>query len=136
MKIGRLAACALAGITILGWFEGCSSTGGANGGDAGASICGSSCQTSCNADSDCNTADDELCCDYGSAGKACAPATACPIFCAGGTTCQTPGQTCVDISLVPGTSTACEPPGSGLNFCQADSTGRKPSVRGVDGRKL
>jgi hypothetical protein len=78
---------------------GCSSNsngnGSSSGGVSGPGICLSACDKPCGSDSDCDTSNGELCCDYGSAGKVCQSAKSCPKFCGSDTDCLTSmGQAC------------------------------------------
>ena len=56
---------------------GCSSSsnGGINSSVGGPGVCESTCPKPCVADSDCQTSNGELCCDYGAAGKVCQSAS-------------------------------------------------------------
>lgn len=108
---------------------GCSSTnggGGSSGSGSGGSssgpgICLSACDKPCGSDSDCDTSNGELCCDYGSAGKVCQSAKSCPKFCGSDTDCLTSmGQACEKVSLS-SPVTVCEPASSGLKTCTVDT---------------
>jgi hypothetical protein len=123
-------------VGAIALFAGCSGSIAANadagtGGNAdsgvatvqsGSGICLPSCDRSCNVDNDCDVNDGELCCDYGSGGKVCQAATACPMFCTSDTTCDTStGQACVERSLVPGAQEVCALAADGLELCRADA---------------
>ena len=56
----------------------------------GTGLCESTCAKTCGSDSDCETSQGELCCDYGAAGKACSQASACPIMCTDDSTATRP----------------------------------------------
>jgi hypothetical protein len=76
---------------------GCSSGQAEDGGPSatGQGLCRGSCPKTCAGDADCNTADGQMCCDYGSYGKACVDASNCPRFCGGDSDCKTDkGETC------------------------------------------
>jgi hypothetical protein len=88
---------------------------------AGEGLCEATCAKTCGSDSDCNTSQGELCCDYGQAGKACSPAAQCPIACTDDSKCDpTKGQACerVDLSL---SEKYCTTPSNGLQLCSLDS---------------
>ncbi len=88
---------------------------------AGEGLCEATCAKTCGSDSDCNTSQGELCCDYGQAGKACSPAAQCPISCTDDSKCDsTKGQACerVDLSL---SGKYCTTPSNGLQLCSLDS---------------
>ncbi|HEY4393737.1 MAG TPA: hypothetical protein VGP64_06725, partial [Polyangia bacterium] len=88
---------------------------------AGTGLCEPTCAKNCSSDSDCETSQGELCCDYGAAGKSCSQASACPIACTDDTKCDpTKGQACerVDLSL---SDKYCTTPSNGLQLCSVDS---------------
>jgi hypothetical protein len=88
---------------------------------AGTGICQDTCAKTCSADSDCDTSTGELCCDYGTAGKACSQAAQCPIMCTDDSKCDpTKGQACerVDLSL-PGMY--CTTPADAIQLCAVDT---------------
>jgi hypothetical protein len=101
--------------------NGSGSSGSGSGGASGPGICLSSCDKPCGADSDCDTSNGELCCDYGSAGKVCQNAKSCPKFCGSDQDCMTSmGQACEKVSLS-SPVTICEQASSGLKTCQVDT---------------
>src|SRR5215467_14861124 len=100
---------------------GCSSKNQVGRLPAGTGLCEATCAKSCGSDSDCETSQGELCCDYGQAGKACSQASACPITCTDDSKCDpTKGQACerVDLSL---SNNYCTTPSNGIQLCAADS---------------
>jgi len=86
----------------------------------GTGLCEPTCAKTCGSDSDCETSQGELCCDYGAAGKSCSPASACPIMCTDDSRCDpTKGQACerVDLSLA---DKYCTSPSNGIQLCAVD----------------
>ena len=117
LKTWSTALFFVASTVLLAWSGGCSSSGsggsldGSVVGSSGGGTCQATCAKSCSADGDCDTSQGELCCNFGSAGKACEPAKACPRFCSQDTDCDTSmGQACELLSprRVPQGLRACD----------------------------
>ncbi|HEV8551563.1 MAG TPA: hypothetical protein VGQ57_21090, partial [Polyangiaceae bacterium] len=92
---------------------------GGSGPAPGKGICQSACAKSCSGDTDCDTSNGELCCNLGSAGKVCSPASSCPRFCADDTKCDTKaGEACLSVDL--SYPNLCTQPKSALQLCAGD----------------
>lgn len=84
-------------------------------------VCEATCPKPCNEDTDCDTAHGELCCDYGSDGKACSQAMLCPRFCTADTDCDTPnGEGCERATLL-SSEKVCEQASKGMRLCSSDT---------------
>ena len=88
---------------------------------AGKGYCEETCNKDCASDSDCETSQGDLCCDLGSAGKACLPAKSCPKHCSGDANCDAKnGEVCAAVSLSV-SDKLCVAPAAALHTCSADS---------------
>jgi hypothetical protein len=92
-----------------------------NTGQLSSGVCAASCPKTCGADPDCDLSKGEMCCDLGSDGKACLPATQCPRLCDDDQQCDTPkGEACLRVSLA-SPSSLCVRPVAALRLCGGDS---------------
>jgi hypothetical protein len=119
-------------VGALGWLavscaaeEGGGKDDGDGGADPGAEtqgLCADACPKPCQGDTDCETQNGELCCDFGDGvGKACSSAASCPRFCAGDVECDTAaGEACLRTHVV-SEQTVCTSPEAALHACQLDT---------------
>jgi|GEM_PF-1197818 len=114
----------VATLALGAWWAGCSKSSETSAplpNELEQGLCADKCIKACNADSDCNAVDGELCCDFGSDGKACTEAKECPRQCTNDARCDTAnGQACVRTKLETPIN-VCEEPSKGLRLCGADS---------------
>lgn len=83
--------------------------------------CADTCPAACSVDNDCNTAQGQLCCDFGGDGKACVAASACPRFCSSDSQCDTmSGQACLRTTLLSSLQT-CVQPSQSITLCHSDN---------------
>jgi hypothetical protein len=95
-----------------------SASGSANTLDKG--FCADTCPKPCGQDNDCMTSSGELCCDFGSDGKACVAARDCPRKCQSDTKCDTvQGEACVRVTLE-SSDKFCADATLGLQLCKKD----------------
>ena len=93
---------------------------GGTSGTNGDGTCQPTCAKTCATDNDCETAQGELCCDYGAPGKACTVAVLCPRRCEDDSSCTTnQGEACLSTSLA--SPKECVASGGGLRTCTDDS---------------
>jgi hypothetical protein len=107
-------------IVLVAVLAACSGGSSSSVNELARGICADKCIKACNADSDCDLASGELCCDYGGDGKACSSAKDCPRQCTADNTCDTAhGEACVRETLAT-PLLVCDQPQDGLRLCQAD----------------
>jgi hypothetical protein len=99
--------------------QGGTTTGGATTLQASTGLCQTTCNKDCEGDADCDISAGQLCCDFGSAGKACVSSALCPASCTIDKDCAA-GQACV-LPSVSATNKACAKAGSGVQACSADA---------------
>jgi hypothetical protein len=76
------------------------SDGGSTSELAAGGFCADTCPKECQGDTECDTADGELCCNFGDNGQICMPAAMCPRFCDDDVQCDTDvGEACVRPTL-------------------------------------
>ncbi len=118
------------GLCFLALAPGCSNdkeTQGPQGQTSSEGVCADECLKACDTDNQCDTADGELCCDFGE-GKACVDAQACPRFCEGDNDCDiADGEACLRTTLA-APETVCTDPGEAVRLCESDATCEEDEV--------
>lgn len=95
----------------------CSGEGADEGNRSTEGVCRKSCPKTCHDDSDCDSSKGQMCCNYGSYGKACVDAKLCPRFCSSDFDCNTDkGEICCR-PLFAAKEKVCLQPQYCIRFC-------------------